>query len=577
MDNREIARHLNEISVFCELAGENPFKARAFSTAARTLEKLAEPAAALAGQGRLREVKGVGKGIEDAVIELLHDGRSRFLEELKGRFPPRIVELLSLSGMGPKRVKAVFEKLGVSSLGELEYACRENRLASLEGFGEKSQANILRAIEFQKTTQASRLYSEALAVGEELADLAGKSRLFSRVDLAGSLRRGKAVFKDIDILLVPAEQAAATAAQEFLLSLADSDPAGSGVISAGDTKVSIRRRGLQVDFRIVPPESYPSALQHFTGSKDHNTLLRSRAKTLGLKMSEWGVFRGEEPLPLKDEAAVYASVGLPWIPPELREADGEIEAAEAGRLPTLVREEDLRGMIHVHSRASDGTRSVRELAQECIRRGYAYLCISDHSRSAAYAGGLSVESLAAQAREVEAVNAELAPFRVFQGVESDILADGGLDYPDQVLDGLDFVIGSIHSRLGMDRETATARLLSAVSNPRLTILGHTSGRLLLSREGYPYDEDRLLDALAAAGVVLEHNCSPQRLDPDWDVLKRAAGRGIRIAIDPDAHDTDGFDDMRYGIAMARKAWLSPGNVLNCMSAEEIDGWFKSRK
>ncbi len=278
-----------------------------------------------------------------------------------------------------------------------------------------------------------------------------------------------------------------------------------------------------------------------------------------------------------DEAGVYAAVGLPWIPPEIREADGEVEAAERGELPALVEATDIRGMIHTHSRASDGTRSIEELAEECRRRGYSYLCLTDHSRTAAYAGGLSIEALLSQIQEIRGLNSRLASFRVFSGVESDILADGSLDYPPEVLDELDFVIGSIHSRLSMDKETATRRLLSAVANPRLTILGHPSGRLLLSREGYPYDEEKVLDALAKSGVVLEHNCNPHRLDPDWGVLKRAARKGVKISLGPDAHDTEGFDDMRYGITMARKAWLTKHDVLNCLSVEEIDGFFGKRK
>ncbi len=577
MDNREIASVLHDLAVFSELAGENPFKARAFDTAARAVEKHPENAAELLAQGRLREIKGVGKSIEEIIGELAADGRSKLLEELKSRFPAGITDLLSLSGMGPKRVKAVFEKLGVSSIGELEYACRENRLSSLEGFGEKMQANILRSIEFQKTTQASRLYSEASAIGEELAGLAKQSSLFSHVDIAGSLRRGKAVFKDIDILLVPKKGTSTAQAQKLLLSFADNEPPGTGVIGAGETKVSIRRTGLQVDFRIVPPESHPAALQHFTGSKEHNTALRTRAKSMGLKMSEYGVFKGEKALPTADEAGVYAAVGLPWIAPEIREADGEVEAAERGELPVLVEAADIHGMIHAHSRASDGTRSIEELAEECRRRGYSYLCLTDHSRTAAYAGGLSIDAMRSQIEEIRRLNGKIAPFRVFSGVESDILADGNLDYPPEVLDELDFVIGSIHSRLTMDKETATRRLLSAVANPRLTILGHPSGRLLLSREGYPYDEEKVVNALAEAGVVLEHNCNPHRLDPDWGVLKRAARKGVKISLGPDAHDTDGFDDMRYGITMARKAWLTKRDVLNCMSVEEIDGFFKKRK
>lgn len=578
MDNHGIASLLGEIAVFSELSGENPFKARAFQSVARAVEKYPESVADLCAQGRLREIRGIGKTIEEIIQDAVANGTSQLLEQLRAKFPAGITELLTLAGFGPKKVKAVYEKLGVSTIGELEYACRENRLLSLEGFGAKTQANILKAIEFRKTTQSSRLFSEALLIGEELVRLAVDSHLFSRVDIAGSLRRGKTTFKDIDILLVPGAGTGIEDIQKRLISFADRDADGPAVIGSGETKVSIRRTGLQVDFRIVPEESYPAALQHFTGSREHNTLLRSRAKSMGMKMSEWGVFSADgNALPLKDEEDVYAKVGLAWIPAEIREADGEIEAAENRQLPLLVEEKDFHGMIHVHSSASDGTRTIEEMARECIRRGYSWLCLSDHSRSAAYAGGLSAEALVAQAKEIQELNKSLAPFRIFAGVESDILADGSLDYPDSVLSQLDFVIGSVHSKLTMDPDSATARLLAAVSNPRLTILGHPSGRLLLTREGYLWDEGKVLAALAARGAALEHNCSPQRLDPDWGVLKRAARKGIRIAIDPDAHDIAGFDDMRFGIVMARKAWLTKNDILNCMNVEEIDAWFSERK
>ncbi|MGA2642966.1 MAG: DNA polymerase/3'-5' exonuclease PolX [Spirochaetia bacterium] len=578
MDNRAIADFLNDIAVFSELAGENPFKSRAFQSVARTVEKHPESVAALSTEGRLREIKGIGASIEEIVQEIVKTGDSSLLKELKARFPEGITDLLSLSGVGPKKVKALYEKLGIGSIGELEYACRENRLVGLDGFGEKSQAKILQAIEFKKTTQASRLYSEALEIGEELARKTGDSKLFAHVDLAGSLRRGKTTFKDIDILLVPRDGGKIAEIRDRLIELADTGADGPAVIGAGDTKVSIRRQGLQVDFRIVPEESYPAALQHFTGSKEHNTSLRTRAKTMGMKMSEWGVYGLDgEAVPVKNEEEVYTEVGLQWIPPEIREADGEIEAAERGSLPTLVEEKDFHGMIHVHSSASDGIRTIEEMARECIRRGYSWLCLSDHSRSAAYAGGLSADALIAQVEEIRILNKTLAPFRIFAGVESDILSDGSLDYPDSVLAELDFVIGSIHSRLAMDRDTATARLLAAARNPRLTILGHPSGRLLLSREGYPWDEQVVLAALAERGAALEHNCNPHRLDPDWGVLKRAARLGVPVAVDPDAHDIGGFDDMRFGVIMARKAWLTKADVLNCKDTEEIDAWFTSRR
>jgi DNA polymerase (family X) len=574
MDNRDIAAVLREIAVFSDLSGANPFKARAFEAVARTIEKLAERLADLAAQGRLAEVKGVGKGTEQVIRELLATGASTELATLKAAFPPSITDLLALSGMGPKRVKAVYERLGISSIDALETACRDGQVAGLEGFGEKTQANILKAVEFLKTTSGQRLFGDALAIGEELAALCRSGGLFARTDIAGSLRRGKHVFKDIDILLVPARDGTGEAIQSFLASLADPD----GMIGAGPTKVSIRRSGLQVDFRVVPPASWPAALQHFTGSKEHNTALRSRAKSLGLKMNEYGVYDATgAALPLDDEAAVYRSIGLAWIPPEIREADGEIEAAEAGTLPVLVEPTQVRGMVHVHSTWSDGRSTVEEMARGCIARGFSWMCLSDHSRSAGYAGGLSEPRLREQAAEVATLNRTLAPFRIFHGIESDILVDGSLDYPDEVLAELDFVIGSVHAKLGMGREEATARLLSAVAHPRLTILGHPGGGLLLEREAYPWDEQAVLAALADHAVVLEHNCNPHRLDPGWQVLKRARTMGILVSINPDAHDVEGFDDMRFGVTMARKAWLGPRDVLNTRTVEEIDAFFAERK
>jgi DNA polymerase (family 10) len=578
MDNGEISNTLSEIAIFSELAGENPFKSRAYENAARAIEKYPVSVVQLSAEDRLREIRGIGKSIEDIIRDLATTGRSAVLDRLKQKFPAGLLELLTLSGMGPKRVKAVYEKLGIASIGELEYACRENRLVSLEGFGAKSQANILSSIEFRKTMQESRLFSDALGIAEELVRGVNASGLFSQVDIAGSLRRGKAVFKDIDILLVPRAGEGIESIHAALLSFADQGKEGPRVVGAGDTKVSLHYKGLQVDFRIVPPDSHPTALQHFTGSKDHNTLLRARAKALGMKMSEWGVFDPNgNALKLRKEADVYATVGLPWIPPEIREADGEIEAAESGRLPRLMEKQDVRGMMHVHTTASDGIRSVEQLARECIDRGYAWLCISDHSQTAIYAGGLSPERLIKQIQEIKTLNETLMPFRVYAGVESDILPDGSLDYPDEVLAELDFVIGSIHSALTMDKETATERLCRAIENPWLTILGHPTGRLLLSRAGYPWDESRILDALRDHRVALEHNCNPHRLDPDWDVLKRAAGKDVMICLGPDAHDISGFDDMRYGIIMARKAWLTSENVLNCLNTEEVNAYFTARK
>jgi DNA polymerase (family 10) len=576
MDNSEIADILREIGTYMELSGENPFKTRAFFAAARSIEIYPQPLSGFIDR-ELPQIKGVGKSIEKIINELLTKGSSADFETLKSSIPEGIPELLELQGMGPKKVHTIWKTLGITTLGELEYACKENRLISLPGFGEKSQEKILKAIEFKKKYRGTYLIYEALSIAHDVITILNTSRLFQKVTLAGSLRRGKKYVKDADILVVPKGDARMEKIQTALTSLADNQVNGDGIIVSGKTKVSIHRNGLQVDFRIIEKASYPAALQYFTGSKEHNTMLSGRSKSIGLKLNEYGIFRGEEGVEINSEEDVYAKLNLPWICPEIREGAGEIEAAEKGTLPHLIEKTDIRGMIHVHSNYSDGIHSIKELAEECIRRGYEFLCLTDHSRSAYYAGGLSIERLKAQGEEIRSVNKQLSPFRVFSGIESDILTDGGLDYPGEVLSWLDFVIGSIHSKLRMGKDEATERLICAIKNPALTILGHISGRLLLSRDGYEYDEEKVLDALATSGVVLEHNCNPHRLDPDWEFLKKAKERGILICLSPDAHSFNGFDDIYFGYTMARKAWCKKQHVLNCMTGDEINEYFKRRK
>ncbi|MCD6120737.1 MAG: DNA polymerase/3'-5' exonuclease PolX [Spirochaetales bacterium] len=581
MDNKRIASILNDISVYKDLNGENPFKVKAFSQAARTLEKLDISAEELVNKDKLTDIKGIGKQIESVVREIVKTGESSLLKELKKSFPDTIEELFKIPGMGPKKVRAVWEKLGVASLGELEYACIENRLVSLDGFGQKSQDKILKAIEFVRQNSEMHLFPEVELIAGEVTDELKNSGMFKRIDIAGSLRRGKTVFKDIDILLVPDEKyfkdsALSETVREKVKSLADSQDS-IGIIGVGETKISIRRYGLQIDFRLVKDLSYPSALQHFTGSREHNALLRRRAKGLGFKMNEYGVFSGDKRLSLKTEAEVYESLNLKWIPPEIREGFGEIEASENNALPALVEINDIRGMVHAHSTYSDGSSGIKELAEACVDLGYSYLCLSDHSRSAFYAGGLSEMDILRQIEEIRGINLEFSPFKIFCGIESDILPNGDLDYSNEILGKLDFVIGSIHSRLNMGEKDATERLLRAINNPNLTILGHISGRLLLSREGYPYNEEEILTAIKDNEVVLEHNCNPHRLDPDWEVLKRAKERGILISLDTDAHSIEGFSDIQYGVKMAKKAWLGRTDILNCKDTEAIDEFFRGRK
>ncbi|UCB44969.1 MAG: DNA polymerase/3'-5' exonuclease PolX [Spirochaetota bacterium] len=573
VSNKDIASVLKDIALYKELKGENPFKVRAFEQAAHTVEIHPSSIAKLAEAGSLQEIKGVGKGVADVISEFVERKKSSMLEELKSSFPPTISDLFRIPGMGPKKIKAVWEKLGCSTIGELEYACLENRLVTLDGFGQRSQEKILKAIEFIKRHRDRHLISEAFMVAKEVIENLSDNKLCKIATIAGSLRRGKSTFKDIDILIVSDTDADDQRFKETLLKLADED----GVISAGSTKVSIRRQGIQIDFRIVAEQCFPSALQHFTGSKEHNTILRSRAKTLGMKMNEYGLFKGEDSLQVADEQELYRSIGLEYIPPEIREGEDEVGASLEGKLPELIEQQNLHGMVHVHSTYSDGMNTIEQLAEECHRQGYSYLCISDHSKSAFYANGLSIQALHAQINEVRELNKKLSPFRIFCGIESDILSDGGLDYPEDALSKLDFVIGSIHSKLTMDSNEATSRLVAALQNPHLTILGHPSGRLLLSREGYQYNEEMILDALMDNGVAIEHNCNPHRLDPEWRFLKSARERGILVSINPDAHSIEGFGDMGFGLVMARKAWLEKQDVLNCMNSEEIDGFFRGRK
>ncbi|HEB33389.1 MAG TPA: DNA polymerase/3'-5' exonuclease PolX [Spirochaetes bacterium] len=582
MNNKEIASILKNIAVYKELSGENPFKARAFEQAARSVETNPAEIADLVEKGELREIKGIGKSVEEVILEYIANGHSTVLEELKSSFPGSIQELLTIPGMGPKKVKAVWDKLEISDIGELEYACKENRLKTLEGFGQKSQEKILRGIDLKKLYKDKHLFSDALETANDVAGILKSSNIFVKIAIAGSLRRGKSTFKDIDIVLVPDGNIEDTIINKTLISLADGDPGTKDVIGAGPTKVSIRRKGLQIDFRIIKNESYPAALQHFTGSKEHNTILRSRAKRMGLKMNEYGIFKGESALEIETEETIYNHIGLRFIPPEIREGGAEIEASEQGTLPELVKDSDIQGMIHVHSNFSDGAHSIEILARECVKQGYSYLCLSDHSRSAFYANGLSNERLLAQIEEVKQLNSEFGSggrsfFKIFCGIESDILTDGSLDYPDDTLKKLDFVIASVHSKLSMGTEEATERLLTAIKNPYVTILGHISGRLLLSREGYQYDQEKILEALAAQQVVLEHNCNPYRLDPGWQYLIKASRRGVLISLGPDAHSIDGFKDIKYGLIMARKAWVSKKGLLNSMTAGEIDEFFRNRK
>ncbi len=570
-DKLAVAHILEEIGILLELTGANPFKCRAYHNAARTIRSIPEDLSELVANGALSRIKGIGDTLAEQISTLVREGRLPLHRELLSTFPPGFLDLLQIPGLGPKKLKILFDELGVESIGELEYACQENRLVDLEGFGTLTQQNLLEGIARLRRFQGRFLLSQGRTVGEDLVTAIAAFPEVRQAALAGSLRRWRETVKDVD--LVASSEKPGRVMRRFV-----EMPQIEEIIAQGPSKSSVLlKNGMQVDLRCVAPEEFSSALLHFTGGREHNAALRGLARKEGMKLNEYGLFRGGERIAGGSEEDLYRALGLSWIPPELREDRGELEAAGAGGLPDLVRVEDLRGVFHVHTNASDGSATLGELVAAARERGWKFIGICDHSRSAAYAHGLDIERVHAQWREIDSLNAELEDFRIFKGIEADILADGRLDYPDEVLRGFDFVIASIHSRFKLGREEQTERLLRAVAHPCTTMLGHLTGRLLLARDGYQVDAEAVIDAAVASGVVLELNANPHRLDIDWRYLRRVKDRGGLVAINPDAHAVAGLDDVLYGIGAARKGWLEAADVLNTRKAAEVAAWFETRK
>ncbi|HCU23605.1 MAG TPA: DNA polymerase/3'-5' exonuclease PolX [Deltaproteobacteria bacterium] len=570
MDKREIIAALEEMGELLEIEGENPFRCRAYLNAARLLEGLPKSPAELLASGALAEMKGIGSGLLEKITEMISKGKSSFLNELRRKISPGLLELLRIPGLGPKKAKILHDKLNLNNLAELEYACTENRLIGLKGFGEKSQENILKGIELLKKSSGRFLFDAAWTGARELLSFLKKDKNVRRAEIAGSLRRCKETIGDIDLLVGMAE------GSEALMKKFVQVPQAETVLAQGPTKSSIRlKSGIQVDLRVVTETEFPAALLYFTGNKEHNTELRGLAKDKGLKLNEYGLFRGEKALPCKEEADIYKALGLHYIPPEAREGEGEIAYAAKHPFPRLVEWEDLRGVFHVHSEWSDGKASILEMGREAERLGYTYMGLSDHSQTAAYAGGLKPADLQAQRKEIDDANQKLKKLKIIQGIESDILADGSLDYPAKVLDRLDFVIASVHQRFKMEKDAMTQRLVKAVSDPHTKILGHISGRLLLGREAYDFDHDAVFAAAAKHKVAIEINANPHRFDLDWRFLQQAKAAGVKFCINPDAHSINGLSDTRFGIGIARKGWLTREDILNTKSLEEIREYFKS--
>jgi len=590
MTKQEIAGVLDEIATLLELKGENPFKVRAYQAGARVVESMEEPELSrLVKEGQLESVKGIGEALAKKITEMQTTGRLEFFEELKASIEPGLVDLLQIPGLGPKKIKTLHDKLAINDVTALAKACQEGLVADLDGFGGKTQEKILAGIKNREIYGRRHLWWDAWEVAEPiLAGLRALSQV-TRAEAAGSLRRRLETVGDLDFIVAAREVAP-------VVEWFTTQPQVSEVTAKGETKASVRfASGLQADLRIVPDDQFVFALHHFTGSKDHNVRMRQRALARGLSLSEWGLapaggdesvkekVAGGRPaagakVAVRTEGELFSALGLHFIPPELREGLGEIETAEQGELPRLVKRGDLRGAFHNHTTASDGHNTLAEMAAAAEKLGWEYLGISDHSQSSRQANGLSEGRLLAQIKEIRTLNSgRRFHTHLFAGVECDILPDGHLDYDDDVLARLDYVVVSVHNAMAQSEAVMTARIIRAVEHPHTSMLGHLTGRLLLRREGYQVNVGKVIDAAIANGVVIELNANPQRLDMDWRYWRKAAERGLLCSINPDAHDTAGLDYVRAGVNAARKGWLTSENVLNTRVLSEVQSWLDAKK
>ncbi|MBD3226322.1 MAG: DNA polymerase/3'-5' exonuclease PolX [Caldithrix sp.] len=573
LNRKDITKILEEIGTLLELRGENPFKIRAYFNAARTIETMQQDVLELIKNGKISEVKGIGKAISEKLGELVEKGYSPYHQDLKESLPPGLPEMLNIPGMGPQKIRAVYDKLGITTIGQLEYACLENRLRDLKGFGQKSQNKILQGIELRKKYQGRFHYHIAGREADKIMQYLQKHDKIIRMELAGSMRRKKEIVKDIDILATCKETNRDTVMEYFV-----SGESVESVTGKGQTKSSVvLDSGINCDLRLVEDAQFPFALHHFTGSKEHNTAMRQFAKSKGLTMNEYGLFRekSEKTIDCATEQEVFSALKLAYIEPELRENMGEIEKAQKNALPELVQESDIKGIFHVHSSYSDGTSTVKELARACQDRGLQYLGICDHSKSAFYANGLSEERIKEQQEDIDRVNEQLKGFTVFKGIECDILADGTLDYEDKVLQSFDFVIVSVHSSFNLDEDQMTKRICAALKNPLVTMLGHPTGRLLLGREAYAVDMHMVIETAAKYNKIIEINGNPHRLDLDWRWGKYVNEMDLHTAVNPDAHSVEGLDDFRYGVAIARKGWFPKERVINTLTTEQLKKKFSA--
>ncbi len=572
MDKKDIIDLLERIGTMMEIKGENPFKIRAYLSGARTLQTMEDDLGEVIAEGRLGDIPGIGKALTEKIENLHNTGKLEFYDKLVASVPAGLMDLLDIPGLGGKKIKVLHDKLAIDSIDSLRLACEAGKVAELKGFGKKTEEKILSGIENREAYAARHLWWDARSVVEKI--LPGLEALpeVERVEAAGSFRRGMETVGDLDFLVASSNPAPIMDWFTSMDSIAE-------VTAHGDTKSSVRLEGgMQADLRVVPTAQFYFALHHFTGSKDHNVRMRQKALSMGLSLSEWGLRPEEQkdssrkagPIEAHSEADIFEALGLQYVPPSLREGMGEVEAADRNELPELLEFADLKGCFHNHTTASDGRNTLEEMAKEADRRGWEYLGISDHSKASFQANGLDEERLSKQVQAINNIN-ESGNFRVhlFSGSEVDILSGGKLDFEDSVLDALDYVVASVHNGLTQDEETMTARIIKAIEHPKVTMIGHVSGRLLLRREASKINFTKILDAAISNGKILELNANPMRLDMDWRHWRRAAEKGLLCCINPDAHALHHFDFQHAGVLAARKGWLTAKDVFNTRTLREV--------
>jgi DNA polymerase (family 10) len=571
MDKEQVASILDETGTLLELQGENPFRCNAYHNAARAIQQMEGNIAEVVAGGKLKEIPGIGETLQEKISTLVTTGHLAFYEDLKKKIPSGLVEMLRLPGVGPKKVKALYDQLGIDELAKLKQACDDDRVAGLKGFGAKTQQKIIEGLTFlvQAGDRVRLDQAEAVALG--LLDGLRECRGIIRLEVCGSLRRRKEVIRDIDIL---ASAKHAKPIMDCFVGL----PGVSQVVAHGETKSSIvidkgvldgRRFVINADLRVVSNEQFPFALNYFTGSKEHNVALRGRAQEYGLKLNEYELAGTKNKVKCKDEVDIYRALDLDYVPAELRELTGEIEAAAKHSLPKIIELDDIQGTFHCHSKWSDGAASIEDMVSAAQKLGMKYFGIADHSQSLTVASGLTPDRVRKQHAEIDHLHNRFKGIRILKGTECDILPDGRLDYPDEVLNEFDYVVASVHTHFNQTTEEMTARMVRAVSHPRVTMLGHATGRLLLRRDGYKVDMEAVLKAAAKHGTWVEINAHPMRLDIDWLACKRAKALGVKVVINPDAHGTEEIAYVRYGVDVARRGWLEKADVLNTLPLNQI--------